>query len=486
MNSETNEIQSNYGESIVFYRGTGKLTDIGDQSYQCEFQIWQLVDGTVVLQCEFLEQPPISEEFKFNLKHFEGKTDTGIKLFSDKGGFQINDLGENLPEAGTIVRLAFFLKELVVDLPNSNNEIKYAEFGITNFLFTGQNKENFLPTSKPTEWVKVHNLTELPLELRGLDKRVTDLVIIRNDSYENIKRRLKVLKNVAVTCKIKAELDSEEEMENLREIIDDLCHLLSIARGTKVQWIYIYLYNGENKNIKRFHYANRTKPFNPLALIAPENPSTTKRFIESTFETFQMNKSGILEKSLINTYLEAKSENDFIEARGLKLAITLETLKYAFTSMKDSPANEYIIDEKKFKEIVPEMRTIFMEFMKSKDLPKESESFSEEKFFQFNRRSFRYVLKKLLKDIDLDVSSKDLALFIASRNKLVHTGNFYYKVATPRKRQKRSPHNSKAEEYFFLVNFLDKIFLKLLNYSGEYKDISSIPKGETAKIAIIE
>jgi hypothetical protein len=64
---------------------------------------------------------------------------------------------------------------------------------------------------------------------------------------------------------------------------------------------------------------------------------------------------------------------------------------------------------------------------------------------------------------------EEVKLFVESRNSLIHKGDFYYNTAEPRKR-KKCPLSSAVEEYFFLVNFLDRVFLKLFGYSGPYMD----------------
>jgi len=91
-----------------------------------------------------------------------------------------------------------------------------------------------------------------------------------------------------------------------------------------------------------------------------------------------------------------------------------------------------------------------------------------------NRRSFADLLKGFLHYIKLDVNPKDLHLFIQCRNKLVHTGEFYCLAASSAERKKCAPLPTPAEEYYFMVNFLDRIFLRLLSYSGNYVDYRTI------------
>jgi len=92
---------------------------------------------------------------------------------------------------------------------------------------------------------------------------------------------------------------------------------------------------------------------------------------------------------------------------------------------------------------------------------------SEGKIGGLNRRSFRYVLLKLCKSLNLDLKP-DTELFIACRNSLVHQGRFYSKSAKPTDRERLAPLSTASDEYFFLVNVMDRLYLKLIGYSGPY------------------
>jgi hypothetical protein len=85
-------------------------------------------------------------------------------------------------------------------------------------------------------------------------------------------------------------------------------------------------------------------------------------------------------------------------------------------------------------------------------------------------RGFRSILRRLCKFLGVTVSASELERFVQSRNKLVHFGKFYCQAATAEEREKAPPLATPLEEFRFLVNFLDRIFLKLLGYSGTYID----------------
>lgn len=55
------------------------------------------------------------------------------------------------------------------------------------------------------------------------------------------------------------------DISHLEKIIDDLCYILSVARGTKIQWVYYKLYNETGKCISVTHFSRITKPYCPPA-----------------------------------------------------------------------------------------------------------------------------------------------------------------------------------------------------------------------------
>lgn len=82
----------------------------------------------------------------------------------------------------------------------------------------------------------------------------------------------------------------------------------------------------------------------------------------------------------------------------------------------------------------------------------------------------------LWNEIELPMEDKDICLFINSRNTLIHQGKFYCK-------NKESDPNCQplpnvVDEYFFIVNILDKTMLRLVGYRGQYINCRGFARGE--------
>jgi hypothetical protein len=99
----------------------------------------------------------------------------------------------------------------------------------------------------------------------------------------------------------------------------------------------------------------------------------------------------------------------------------------------------------------------------------------------FNRRSFADLLGDFFNSIGLRPTTREVQLFIQCRNKLVHAGEFYSVAATTEERARCEPLSSPREEYYFMVNFLDQIFLRILGYSGQYVDYRTLIPGPLGK-----
>jgi hypothetical protein len=62
----------------------------------------------------------------------------------------------------------------------------------------------------------------------------------------------------------------------------------------------------------------------------------------------------------------------------------------------------------------------------------------------------------------------EIARFVMSRNKLVHEGHFYCERATDQERARVTPLSTVYSEWFWLLHFVDRLFLRAIGYEGKY------------------
>jgi hypothetical protein len=171
--------------------------------------------------------------------------------------------------------------------------------------------------------------------------------------YSEIINRVKTLKGIDATCEIVVDINEEIDIDLAHKIVNNLCYLLSIARGTKIHWIYCYQFNAAGGCISRRHVSKEPKSYCPLYTISPKADITeTKDFLEKSYNIFIKRLDPYkLNRGTIDAYLDAKAEADYISIRGVKLGVSIEIIKDVFQqSRRDqgSLKSEFIIDKKFF------------------------------------------------------------------------------------------------------------------------------------------
>jgi hypothetical protein len=79
-----------------------------------------------------------------------------------------------------------------------------------------------------------------------------------------------------------------------------------------------------------------------------EGREETRQFIESPYPVFLERRDPYkLDKGTIDAYLDAKSEDDYLQTRAVKLAVALEKLKAVFINQPDSSSKEFVIDPRR-------------------------------------------------------------------------------------------------------------------------------------------
>ena len=238
-------------------------------------------------------------------------------------------------------------------------------------------------------------------------------------------------------------------------MVTDLCLLLSIARGTHVQWLYREDMNTSRAQAGITHISHITRRFQGLEPLDHRARARehTKRFLEGAYAALSEVALTYEVRSLIMAYIDGRSEDDFLEMRGVKLAVVAEMIKTqhggsaASMAPGTSPAWRWL--------------THFLAPWR-----------------QPRRRRFGAALRAACRHAGFQPSRSTLQEFIASRNRLVHAGQFRSDPAAPVACSFSEP----RAEYFFMLSFLDEFFLKLFRYAGPFVDWSRYPNHEQGMI----
>lgn len=493
-NNPLKRYNTKYWENFfIGYSGEEGLLKTEDgPELPCKFEAGQLDNGKIILTCtcsiydlniqkyfpELNLSNPAPSEIKFflawsiyspnsifqqleKIRSFYGITSDGFNI-AGKISRYINIDNDSLRDQAPEVKLKFSMTELTIH-SDVNEDIYSVIFGISNFMFTGQS---------------------LILDIDG-----QRLEIMKINGYEDISTFIKICKATHITCEVKVEVHKKADIETAKIIVTDLCDIMSIALGTRVQWIYYYACNSIGKKVLWNHESRVTKPYFSNKIINFNDPRILENYIEISY-TSLANKSNLLRsyegtaKPLINAYLDAKSENDYLEGRGIKLVVVMEMLKDSF--IRSKPVTQNIIKEEYFSRKKSSIKSALSEAIEQSVNEENKEKNEQEKvnikkeikekmfakISELNRISFKEILRNLCDDISLQIDPDELQSIVDSRNKLIHEGKFLCQSDNIKNKykdiEKYPQFEDPVHEYFFLVNFIDKCFLKILSYKGPY------------------
>lgn len=358
-------------------------------------------------------------------------------------------------------QLEFLVKSINISV-SDDRDIDSVCYGITNFEFFG------------TESVETRNgenisksRAAMRLKLHGKEVQINKIT-----NYEESINQIKLSRDANITCKLLMKL-SENDLDENMEMVNNLCYLMSIIRGTKVAWIYYTAYS-RGKIIRKVHLDGNVKRYNPLPLLEEswDAGNSVRSFLEVTYDTFVSRLNRFHLKEIIDVYLDAKAEGDLIEMRGAKLAVVMEKLKAILVNsrglVKDNSyighSGEYILSPDDFDLLKEYVQKNLKAYLKKNGINGEIRGKIYKNITCLNRTKFEDLLGELWDEIDLSLQERDIRLFINSRNSLIHKGLFY--CESKEFDDRCEPLANRDEEYYFILNMLDKTMLKLVGYSG--------------------
>lgn len=461
MRSKISEFSQGHGKISHEYYGDGEITYENKQAFSCNFVAYQLSNGSTYFAIDGLIPGgsfPTDLDKKF---YFVGKTDSGLTVTiqpKDTEFFVHMSIGSS-------IIVIYLIRRFKVGTDNQK-PVKKIHFGLTNFLFTG-NKDG---------------RSILELELWNLPS----ISIHQLPRYNEIVKILNDKKSVEVTSELIISVNDLEKKENIINLSYEICALLSICRGSKIFWIYYTCFDEQGGMIARYHCSMNTQPLSD----SPELITSEVFGVEPTLAFLKNAHKTLLENPLLmkklqmfsNVFNEARDGKGYIQSRGVKIVVLMEMLNKYVLEDPRFKIEEFILDPSFYKGTIQEMRKKCQDaiateignvddirFSNRWNLPAietinkvidyRSDLFTN--LSSLNRTPFRKMILRLCEKINLKVEEKEISWLVRSRNTLIHTGKFSLESKGD---------NPVWKEYLFLVNFMDKIFLKLFNYSGIYNN----------------
>lgn len=270
--------------------------------------------------------------------------------------------------------------------------------------------------------------------------------------------RVRAQKSVSVTCELIAKPSEALGLDGIINKVNELCSLLSLVRGTKVNWISVeeYIEDGQACKIVLKNENAANWPFFCLPLIDPQSSQDTVLFIEKVYPEYLKLRDSYNLDTAIELYLDAKRKTVHLETRALRAVSLLDFIIGCYASQHG--LGKIRSD---FKEKGKGLRSYLKEDIRRlfPDIKKNELSEMLEKTQELNRRSFLNLLKRLRCNLKLNIPEDELSKVKDTRNSLVHKAKF--------------PSTNDADrEYFRVIRLIDQVFLKLLGYDGYFIDIN--------------
>lgn len=433
------DLLDEYGSPIDRYVGTGELRS-GSGASAVEFAAAQYADGRVLLACE---GDPHSADAFWTPRQLVARVDESTTLTCKLGGVELPMLVPPQKDEGV---WAVYVAGSITRAVHADGVPSEHRYLLTNLEFDGGAREGF------------------ELDLPGFTHP-----LIVEPVETDVWSRLRALKHAVPSAVLTIQRDEHSAID-VRKTANAVTYLMSVARGTKVQWIQEEL-RVPGGPLKYLIHGNRvTKRFTTLAPIDPRRCGPLKDFLEACYTTYEENRDQfLLERGTIDAVLDARVEDDFLESRGVKLAVALEGLKEAV--LASLPETErYLVPPAQHDEVVKQVHKGFRSALINAGVPgPAADSMSSHgRLGGLNRAPFRKLLQKVADRLDVSISSRDLRLFVSCRDHLVHRGDFYCASATEAERAELPPHDSRFEEYVFLLGIIDAFLLRLVGWRGEY------------------
>lgn len=456
-----------YGRVLASYTGHGRLRLQTGEPLRCSFSACQLADGEIILLAQAhrgsMAWPPGP------LLSFEGTTRHGEQLVSDGQGCWVTDLRP--PSATVGFSLAFQLPALTVRArARETGPLVEARFGVTNFVC----RENM----------------RAPLTLRA-SAGTTEIELVAVPDAERVVRRIRTLRSIDVTCELRVPLRDGVALEAVSDQAHTLCQALSIANGSRVEWVNCDLYDAAGQRVERRHRNHVTKRYAGWPIIDFRNGWTpdARRFTEEAFRVLATGAEPLLRPSIIESCLDAKAQEDFLESRGAKVAISLEMLRWTLASTEGRREPGALLEWPAFERLAPELRGAMATVLDAHGVaPHTSASrVCARSLRRLNQAGaeggqFGRMLHQLNERIGLRADRETIERVTRSRHALVHEGKFYHQLAPDSRPASLPPLASAADEYYFLIGFLDRVLLALLRYQGPYLDWG-VPAGHQPRSA---
>jgi hypothetical protein len=252
--------------------------------------------------------------------------------------------------------------------------------------------------------------------------------------------------------------------------ISDTCLALSLTQGRKINWIYHVIYGPQRVFQHAVFGENITKAYaaSPLCFAAGTRTAVTPPLSaaeEAVPAIKQFRENFDPHNRLINAWLDARTETDYLEGRTLKYVVVVEALN-ELTTKADRTIARTVRDSADWKRIYREVVAA---------MPELAGSVTLQDWQSLNHRPFKAVLSDVCACHRIDVAPPDLKRFNNIRNNIVHRLNYDLKIKLPS--ESSMADHPQAAQHSFVANFVDRIVLGLFGLRAHLNPVAGAPAG---------
>ena len=376
------KLTEKYGKFVSLYEGEGKLNQ-----QECKFEIGQRPDSTIIVYYPFWGLP--QREVERSEIELNGFTEDAINLVAEG---KVNY--ECTIHPGIIESFNEFYYKSLRPFHLTIGEADWSKahsikFAITNFIFSGNETQAYDRLNL--------NLDDLNVSFQ----KVAD--------YDEIYNSVVGGNKTEVTCELTIEVAGRSQKEIL-EFARNICDLLTIAKGRKINWINYKVYDANSSIIFTSHQSQLTDPNNGYELINFRQAQMAITYLEQcypAYKQFDLCHPTMLNE-VANIIVDANTPRFFLN-RALIMFSMVDALSKKVSSNRDFTA--------------------------------------------------RIRCLKTLYNVCLD--DEEISFFVKSRNSVVHKLKF-----------RANDMSDMIEEYEKCYHTFHRLLLRILDYQSHYFDIT--------------
>lgn len=431
-----------FGAPRKVFRGTGSIRLSDGSESRARFTFGQFDDAQLLICVDIKRSSWDFIGVSHEVESIHGKLTDGRK---------VNATGLFLKESTAIsstnkTRLFMYSSQWIIGEADFDGQAEVI-FELVNFCFQGTESEIAVINS-----VKHHKLSLMTLSLGSKQVQIRQI-----SHYDQEVAALRTQRGVRVTCTATTTLSRPSEIDNAISMIDVMCDIMSVARGTLVSWTSFDIQTVNDEKPYSLFRNSVTRRYASTALINDNDRNHSKLFLENGFQRCSVLHKDFKIRRAARAFTETR-DGSFIEARSLQIAVLVEYL----TNVKARLDNRtHFLNNNKF-EAGWETFKAKSEFLLREIYPDSDKKCRGQMLNSMrglmNRRPLSWKLSSLAKWLEIGFEPDEIEVFIQTRNELAHEGRFP-ESETPTK------------HYLRMQHFLDRLMLRLLGYRGPYYDL---------------